>query len=238
VRNSSFTRSRGRVELFHVRTSDCEAGDDEYGPEDQEPDVPRKGAAAVVSDVVDAEQLMVDEAFDEVKYTPPGEDQSSGTFPCGPMPAGEGAPQQEHSDESHDPGGEVEQPIPQRVVFQRSNGGRREGGVFAVVGAHVVPLEDLVQHDAVDETAESQAEQDPRGRYLRALPAGTTSMARPRGRVGLHVGTIPPQITPHTRQTRRDHSATRPTKIADRARLLRRELGRESSPGVGTGPTG
>jgi len=42
-------------------------------------------------------------------------------------------------------------------------------GRVARAGQHVVPLQDLMQHDAVEEPAEAKAEQDPRGDWEAAL---------------------------------------------------------------------
>ena len=62
-------------------------------------------------------------------------------------------------DGDRDPGGEMEQPIPERVRLQP---GDRRRGVAALAGEHVMPLQDLVEHDPVDEPTEAEAEQDPR----------------------------------------------------------------------------
>ena len=44
----------------------------------------------------------------------------------------------------------MEEAVPQGVRFQSGDGLRR---IVAVVGEHVVPLQDLVEHDPVHESA-------------------------------------------------------------------------------------
>ena len=53
----------------------------------------------------------------------------------------------------------MEEAAPEAVVLQIGHGARGEPLVVAVVGQHVMSLQDLVQHDAVDETPEPQAEE-------------------------------------------------------------------------------
>lgn len=60
----------------------------------------------------------------------------------------------------------MEEPVRERVRFQSRHG---RHGVVPSVGQHVVPLEDLVQDDAIHETTESEA-QDERGGFRRSCP--------------------------------------------------------------------
>jgi hypothetical protein len=55
------------------RAAQGNADRDQRHPEREEADVPGERGAEVVAYVVDAEQLMVDEALDEVERTPSGE---------------------------------------------------------------------------------------------------------------------------------------------------------------------
>ena len=48
-------------------------GDDEDDPEGEEGEVPAERRAEVVADVVNAEKLVVDKAFDDVEDPPAGE---------------------------------------------------------------------------------------------------------------------------------------------------------------------
>ena len=50
-------------------------GDQQDG-DDEEAEVPGQGAAQVVPDVVDPEQLVIDEPFDDVEDAPAGEQQT------------------------------------------------------------------------------------------------------------------------------------------------------------------
>jgi len=54
----------------------------------------------------------------------------------------------------------MEEPVDERVRLQTGNGVHRLTAVLA--GEHVVPLENLVQQDAVDEPAEADAHQQRR----------------------------------------------------------------------------
>ena len=56
--------------------------------------------------------------------------------------------------QEQEPRGYVEEAVSQRVHFEARHG---VGRVALDVTHHVVPLEDLVQHDAVDEAAEPKA---------------------------------------------------------------------------------
>jgi hypothetical protein len=50
----------------------------------------------------------------------------------------------------------VEEPVGERVGLQAGDGRHR---MLARAGQHVVPLQDLMEHDAVDEAAEADPEQ-------------------------------------------------------------------------------
>jgi hypothetical protein len=61
----------------------------------------------------------------------------------------------------------VEEPVGERVRLEAGDGRLR---VAALAGQHVVPLQDLVEDDAVDEAAEPDAEQDARDGHRRRRP--------------------------------------------------------------------
>ena len=61
----------------------------------------------------------------------------------------------------------MEQSVGQGVGLETDDGGRR---VAVGGGQHVVPLEDLVQQDPVDEAAEPDAQQQARGHRDRPRP--------------------------------------------------------------------
>ena len=111
------------------------------------------------------EQVVVDDALDEVERSPAGEQQ--------PEQRGRasGAPSlpRRHSSPTparRDPGASVEEAVGERVGLQPGDGRRRGGRRCR---QQVVPLQDLVQHDAVDEAAEPDAEQKPPRRAIGSL---------------------------------------------------------------------
>ena len=53
----------------------------------------------------------------------------------------------------------MEDAVPQGIDFEIADAGRGITGA----GQHVVPLQDLVQHDAIEESAQAQAEEDAGG---------------------------------------------------------------------------
>jgi len=115
--------------------------------------------------VVDREDVVVDDALDEVEQAPAHQHPSPQRARC-PHPAARARdPGVEHAEarEHREPRDGVEQAVPQRVHLQAVDGGRRELPDRDVGGGgareHVVPLEDLVQQDAVDEAAHADAQQ-------------------------------------------------------------------------------
>lgn len=64
------------------------------------------------------------------------------------------APEPEEADHHEDVGGAVEDAIPARVAFQVLDGGDR-----VPAAQHVIPLQHLMQDDAIEEPAEPEAEQ-------------------------------------------------------------------------------
>lgn len=107
--------------------------------------------------VMDSEHMVVDQAFDEVEEAPAGEHRAP-ERPASPGLTGKtrDAKQQTDAGSGQEPGRQVKEPILRHLRFQCSH--RLDLTRFR--GAHqMVPAEDLVQHDAVKETAEPKPEQ-------------------------------------------------------------------------------
>ena len=131
--------------------------DDENGTEREEPEVPWEWRRDVVTDVVHAEQVMIDETLDQVERTPADEEETDVRAPWrghpSLLPHADGKP---HPDEHEDPRRQVEQTVGDRVRLQPGDRRRR----VSVGGRqHVMPLQDLVQDDAIDEAAQPDAQQ-------------------------------------------------------------------------------
>jgi hypothetical protein len=106
--------------------------------------------------MVDAEEVMIDEALDEVEQPRTDEqraDERSPPHESPELPAG--APQEDEPEHGHDPGGAVKEAVgegiqldvvPDRLVLDR--------------GEHVMPLEHLVQQDAVGEPTQGKPQDD------------------------------------------------------------------------------
>jgi hypothetical protein len=77
----------------------------------------------------------------------------------GELAALPGAQRQRHRDSDQHPCGEVEESVRERVGLQTGHGAAR---VLAGVGEHVMPLQDLVQDDPVDEPPEADADEERR----------------------------------------------------------------------------
>ena len=171
---------------------ECPSADDEQNAEDQKPDVPRKRSTKVVSHVMDAEYLMVDQSLHGVEDTPAGENETEvkapvwcqASLPPGPD-RGDGTSQDKQ------PRRHMKKAVCQRVDFQPGNGVHR---VAAHVADHVVPLKDLVKHDAVNEAPETQAVQQTG--HLRRRPTNHPRCVP--AAIG-HGGTVPSHAFAQTR---------------------------------------
>jgi hypothetical protein len=108
-------------------------------------------------DVVDPEKVVVDDAFDQVEDAEAHEDapHQELTQPAEMGPTGR-PPQDDQAEHDEHVRGRVEQPVPERVDLEVSTlvGGKP--------GArqHVMPLQDLVQDDAVEQAAQAQSKED------------------------------------------------------------------------------
>ena len=118
--------------------------------------------------MVDAEQLVVDQTLDEVEDAPPRQHHPDVSPPgrrqllSPPRPHG-----QQHGYGHKEPRREVEEPVGERV---RLEAGDRVAWMIPGVREQVVPLQDLVEQDAVDEPPEAEAQDE--GRRLGASRSG------------------------------------------------------------------
>ena len=103
--------------------------------------------------MVDPEELVVDEALDDVEGAPAREQRADMYAPRRSEPALlPGTHRHDHRRRDEDPCAEMEEAVGERVHFQVCHGVGR-----SITGEHVMPLEDLVEDDAVQEPAESEA---------------------------------------------------------------------------------
>src|SRR5688500_377203 len=104
-----------------------------------------------------AEQLMVNDAFDEVEDAPAREHPAEEHSSRGVGPVSQRAPEHPQADGGEEPGGDVEEAVRTHVGFHAFQSGC---GPAVRAGKHVVPLSDLVENDAVQESSEAESEQD------------------------------------------------------------------------------
>ena len=109
---------------------------------------------AVLIDVMDLQDLVVDGAFDQIEEAPAEEDGAEAA-PCprATRRALDRAPQQNDADGHRGPGEGVEEAVPDHVDLLVD-----ERVAEHAVGEHVVQLQDLVKQDAVDEAAHADAD--------------------------------------------------------------------------------
>jgi hypothetical protein len=111
------------------------------------------------SDVVDPQDVVVDDALDEVENPPTGEDPSQQVLAARAEHVGTAPPERHEPDDQEPIRHGVEQAISERVHLKAADISR---GEIPRTGQHVMPLQDLVQQDAIEESAETQSQQDPR----------------------------------------------------------------------------
>ncbi len=134
------------------------AARDQEDPEGEEPEIPGQWATEVVTHVVDPQQLVVEEALDDVKESPPKQKEPDDRTPRGrgasaaPVPHGGG-----HARDHEQPRAGVEHAVGNGVQLQTID---RVDGVAGYIADQVMPLEDLMQDDAIDETPQAQADQE------------------------------------------------------------------------------
>ena len=107
-------------------------------------------------DVMYSQQLVIDEALDEVEQPPSDKEAAKEQLvrPEQMLPVG-GPPQDEETNDDEDVRGAVEDAVPEGVEFQAWN-------VLDRVprAEHVVPLEHLVQDDTVEEAPKTEPKKD------------------------------------------------------------------------------
>src|SRR5829696_2184743 len=126
--------------------------------DDEERDVPGRLVAARAN-VVDPEDMMVDDAFDEVEHAPADEHPAEERAPVdGPPPLAGAVPEDVETRRHRHPRRGVEEAVRERVRLEAGDGRR---GILALAREHVMPLEDLVENDPVNEPAKPDSEQNP-----------------------------------------------------------------------------
>lgn len=102
-----------------------------------------KGPADVVTYMVDTEEVVIDDALDQVEDAPAGEHEAEVEAPVRGQPTlTPRGDRGDRAEEDEEPGRDVEEPVGQRIHLESGDGGHR---VVLDVTDHVVPLEDLVQ---------------------------------------------------------------------------------------------
>jgi hypothetical protein len=157
---------------------------DEERAEAEEGKIPG-GLVACLAHVMDAEKVVIDQSLNNVEEAPadehPAEELASVSRPA---PVAGPAPEKPDPCRHRHPGRCVEETVPERVRFEPSNRGDR---VAICAAQHVMPLQDLMKDDPVDEATQPDAEQNPRrpspaegSRRISSRPqnAGTASRAR------------------------------------------------------------
>lgn len=107
--------------------------------------------------MVKGEYLVIDQALYKVEPTPANQHQSNEVATGNGCAATQSGPKQENAGECSCEREEVKEPVGERVVLQPSNCCR---GVVTRTCEQVVPLENLVKDDSVEESAEPYSEQD------------------------------------------------------------------------------
>jgi len=135
-------------------------------------------------DVMESENLVVDEAFNEVEETPSNEDPSDkrAAADC-PAPPRRSSPEDPYSHGHCDPGTCMEEAVREGIVLETAHRGRR---VVIFAAQEVVPLEDLMEDNPVHEPTQTNADQDSWCARTRRLLA--TGIAPPARCLGRHHG--------------------------------------------------
>jgi hypothetical protein len=159
---------RGIGDIAFAETGDQPASNDQKDAQCQEPEIIGCLMTCTLAHVVQPENLMVDETLNEVEDAPADEHPSEKrlTADCPPPPR-RPLPEKQDAHRDRDPGGGMEESIGERVVFQPSDGGLR---VIRFAAQQVVPLEDLMEDNAVHEPPETDPDQNSwRSRTARRL---------------------------------------------------------------------
>ena len=110
--------------------------------------------------MVQTEDLVVDHSLHHIEEAE-ADQQRANQKPGRPikMPPVGGTPEHGQADHHEDLGADVEEAVEKRVKLEVFDTVCREAGT----GHHVMPLQDLMQDDAVEEAAEAKAEEDAGG---------------------------------------------------------------------------
>ena len=107
--------------------------------------------------MVDAKNLMVDDAFDQIEDAPPDNQHSDMAAPRrGQLPILPCDERDEHANHNNHPRQDVEKAVRNCVLLETRHGVHRE---IPLVGEQMVPLQNLMQDNSVHEAAESHAQQ-------------------------------------------------------------------------------
>jgi hypothetical protein len=166
----------------HAALMQKPSGSDEHQAEDQKSDVPGKGSSEIVADVVDLEYLVIDQAFHHVENSPADENESEVEPPIRRQPSlAPGGNGHDRGSKHHEPHPQMEESVRECVYFEPRH---RVGRIFRGMTQHVMPLKDLVQDDAIHETAEPKPVEKARclrrGRFTDGRPQGPWSNHGPR----------------------------------------------------------
>ncbi|WP_026551326.1 hypothetical protein [Arthrobacter sp. H20] len=122
--------------------------------DNQESYIPGKRAAEIVTDMVNPQQLVIDQTFHKVEYPPPHKHQTRLKTPARRCPLVLPSPDGSKRASQHEkPRCDVKKPVGQRIHFQA---GHRCYGMTIHITDHVVPLQDLMHDNAVDETTKTK----------------------------------------------------------------------------------
>lgn len=106
--------------------------------------------------MVDPQQLVIYETFDEVEDAPASEERSEVRAPSGHVVTAPVSNQERYPHHNDEPCSEVEEPVGESVRLEPRERCIR---VACGRGQHVMPLQDLVKDDAVDETSETETKE-------------------------------------------------------------------------------
>jgi len=122
-----------------------------------------------VADVVNAEHMVIDRTLHQVEQAP-SKDEQSGEAPGTGKGSTPAAVRQKpvHAYQGGQPNPGMEQSILGHILLHGLHGGWRQHG-----GSHIVPLDDLVQHNTIYKSAETHAQED----------AGTLGSVQRRGAI-------------------------------------------------------
>ncbi len=136
---------------------------DERDAKSQKREIPAQRCTDVIADVVQPENVMVDDAFDHVEH-PPACREQTGEHPAPARAVNRHAiPEERQSGDRRNPGERMEHPVREGVVLQPCDRRHRE---TALGGEHVVPLQDLVEDDAVDKSSKANPQENASGDEL------------------------------------------------------------------------